>query len=73
MQPISFATLPLSVRVMTALSMFMAWVLLAEFVIDRYGFDRYLPFYRYGDICVYDFVVAGLVVLFWVLAHRNER
>jgi hypothetical protein len=58
MQQISFQALPLSVRVMTALSMAMAWVLLAEFVIDRYGFDRALPFYRYGDLCIYDLAFA---------------
>lgn len=23
-----------------------SWVLIAEFVIDRYGLDEYLPFYR---------------------------
>lgn len=71
MSPVSFSALPLSVRVTTSLSMFMAWVLIAEFVIDRYGLDRHLPYYRYGDICVYDFLAAGLVVLFWVVAHRR--
>ena len=29
------------------------------FVIDRYGLDDYLPFYKYGDVCVWD---AAIVV-----------
>jgi hypothetical protein len=57
---------------MTSLAMFMAWVLIAEFVIDRYGFDEFLPFYRYGDICVYDFGAAALVALFWIVSHRRS-
>jgi hypothetical protein len=72
MQAISFRALPLPVRVMTALSMLMAWVMVAEFVIDRYEIDRFLPFYRYGDICIYDFVAAALVLAFWVLANRTR-
>lgn len=72
MQPISFRDLPLSVRLMTGASLFMAWVLFAEFVIDRYGLDVFLPFYRYADLCPYDFVVALLVVVFWMQAHRQH-
>ena len=71
MNAIAFIHLPFSVRLMTCASMFMAWVLVAEFVIDRYGFDRYLPYYRVGDVCPYELVVAGLIALFWFRAHRR--
>jgi hypothetical protein len=31
----------------------------------RYGLDEYLPFYRYGDICLWDIaVIIGITVLF---------
>lgn len=71
MTAIKFANLPLSVRIMTCASIFMAWVMVAEFVIDRYRFDEFIPYYRVGDVCPYDLLVAGLVFVFWVLAHRR--
>ena len=65
---VPFKSLPLIVRVMTIANILMAWVLIAEFVIDRYGFNRFLPFYRLGDVCVYDAaVVAGCVFAWWRL------
>ena len=67
---IAFKSLPLIVRLMTIANIFIAWVLIAEFVIDRYGLDQYLPFYRVGDVCVYDLaVIAGCVAAWWRL-HR---
>jgi hypothetical protein len=71
MTNVHFSQLPIAVRVMTCLSMFMAWVIVAEFVIDRYGFDRYIPFYQYANICPYDFLAAALVILFWISAHKR--
>jgi hypothetical protein len=36
-----------------------------EFVIDRYGLDDYLPFYQYGDVCLWDIaVIIGIAVPF---------
>lgn len=67
-----FKELPFSVRFMTCVSMFTAWVLFAEFVIDRYGWHEHLPFYRFANICPYEFVVAALIVAFWINAHRRS-
>lgn len=65
MEQITFKQLPLWVRLAAALTLFNTWVLIAEFVIDRYGLDEYLPFYRYGDICLWDIaVIIGIVYLF---------
>lgn len=65
MPPLAFAQLPLWIRVAAALTLINTWILLAEFVIDRYGLDEYLPFYRYGDVCVWDIaVIAGVATLF---------
>ena len=67
---IAFKSLPLIVRLSTVGNVFIAWVLIAEFVIDRYGLDAYLPLYRVGDVCVYELaVIAGCVALWWRL-HR---
>jgi hypothetical protein len=64
-QKIAFHQLPLWVRLAAALTLLNTWILIAEFVIDRYGIDEVLPFYRYGDICIWDiFVLAGIAVLF---------
>lgn len=73
MQRIAFYQLPLWVRLAAALTLLNTWVLVAEFVIDRYGLDEYLPFYRYGDICLWDIaVIIGIAVLF-VRASRIPR
>lgn len=73
MQPIPFYQLPLWVRVAAALTLLNTWILIAEFVIDRYGLDDHLPFYRYGDICLWDIaVIAGIIVL-WVRSSRPPR
>lgn len=53
---------------MTALN---SWVLIAEFVIDRYGFDKYLPFYRFGDVCIWDFAVLAIVAALFIAHSRR--
>lgn len=62
--------MPLWVRIAAALCVLNTWVLIAEFVIDRYGLDRYLPFYRYGDICIWDVVILAVVVVAYAILSR---
>lgn len=65
MQRVAFYQLPLWVRLAAALTLLNTWILIAEFVIDRYGLDEYLPLYRYGDVCLWDIgVIIGIAVLF---------
>ncbi|HEX6065424.1 MAG TPA: hypothetical protein VFZ04_14435 [Longimicrobiales bacterium] len=71
MQKIAFHQLPLWVRMAAALTVFNTWVLIAEFVIDRYGLDEYLPFYRYGDVCLWDIAVIIALVTAFVRASRD--
>jgi len=68
---IAFKMLPLIVRIATFMSFFFAWVLFAELVIDRYGLDRYLPYYEVADVCVYEMIVGALLLLGWLRAHRG--
>ena len=70
MRRIAFWQLPLWVRLAAALTVFNTWVLIAEFVIDRYGFDDYLPFYRYGDVCLWE---VALIIILVVLFVRQSR
>jgi hypothetical protein len=71
--PIAFHQLPLWVRLAAALTLFNTWVLIAEFVIDRYGLDAYLPFYRYGDVCLWDIAVIILLTVLFVKMSRPPR
>ena len=73
MQRLAFYQLPLWVRLAAALTLLNTWILIAEFVIDRYGLDEHLPFYKYGDVCLWDIaVIIGIAVLF-VRASRVPR
>ena len=71
MTKLRFKDLPLAARIATATSFFTTWVLFAEFVIDRYGLDRFLPSYRVGDLCPYDLAVVVVIVGWWIAAHRR--
>lgn len=73
MERIAFHQLPLWVRLAAALTLLNTWILIAEFVIDRYGIDEHLPFYRYGDVCIWDLaVILGIIALF-ILKSRPPR
>jgi hypothetical protein len=73
MQRIAFHQLPRWVRVAAALTVFNTWVLIAEFVIDRYGLDDHLPFYRYGDVCMWDIAVIIGIAIWYVRASKIPR
>lgn len=73
MHSIAFHQLPLWVRLAAALTLFNTWVIVAEFVIDRYGIDEYLPFYRYGDVCLWELAVIILIVVLFVRASKVPR
>jgi len=71
MHKIEFSQLNITTRIMVCASMFMAWVLFAELVIDRYGIHEHLPFYRFANICPYEFLVLAGIVFYWIRAHRK--
>ena len=73
MQRIEFHQLPRWVRIAAALTLFNTWILIAEFVIDRYGLDEHLPFYKYGDICVWEVAVIIGLTIWYVRASRVPR
>ena len=67
---VAFKTLPFIVRLATLATFFNSWVLFEELVIDRQGLDRFLPLYRYGELCLWDLTVAVLLVLAWWRLHK---
>jgi hypothetical protein len=73
MDRVEFHQLPLWVRLAAALTLLNTWILIAEFVIDRYGLDDHLPFYRYGDICLWDIGVIVLIAILFVRSSRVSR
>ena len=73
MRRLEFRELPALAQAGIAISFLSAWVLIAEFVIDRYGLAPYLPFYRAGDVCVWDgAVLVGVLVMLFVLNRRHD-
>jgi hypothetical protein len=73
MERVGFYRLPLWIRIAAALTLLNTWILIAEFVIDRYGLYKYLPLYRYGDICVWDIVIVLAITIMFVRASRFPR
>src|ERR1700740_2435881 len=61
MTRVSFGQLPMLVRVVTGVALFNAWVSLEEFVVDRIGLWKYMPYYKVGQGCVWDLTVAVLI------------
>jgi hypothetical protein len=71
MQKTSFASLPGLVQFTSLGTLFIGWVLFAEFIIDRHGYDRFLPFYRVGNLCPYDLAVVLALAATWILMRRG--
>lgn len=71
MKYVPFAALPGLVQFTSLATIFIGWVLVAELVIDRHGFDRFLPFYRVGNLCPYDLVVLLALAAAWVVLRRG--
>ncbi|HET8923883.1 MAG TPA: hypothetical protein VFN26_12920 [Candidatus Acidoferrum sp.] len=63
MQILSFKQLPLVIKIAVWFVFNNAWWSIEEFVIDRKGLWRYMPYYRVGNGCVWDLGV-GLIVGF---------
>lgn len=73
MERIAFYQLPLWIRIAAPLTLLNTWVLIAEFVIDRYGLDKYLPLYRYADLCIWDGAVILAIVFLFVRTSRKPK
>jgi hypothetical protein len=76
MKEVSFSELPFLVKAAVFVSFVNAWVLFEELVIDRHGLWRYLPFYKVGLFCVWDFLALLLIgagVFWWPSARHRQR
>ncbi len=68
-----FRQLPLIVKIAVGLVFNNAWWSIEEFVIDRHGLWKYMPYYRVANPCIWDLVV-GLITVFglWRLSSRQD-
>jgi hypothetical protein len=73
METLSFRQLPLVVKIAVGVGFFTTWMCLEEFVIDRKGLWKYMPYYRVGDACLWDLAVALTIVFgLWRLSRRRD-
>ena len=73
MDTISFRQLPLIAKIAVGVVFNNAWWSIEEFVIDRRGLWKYMPYYRVANPCVWDLAVALIVVLLlWRLSRRQD-
>lgn len=73
MQHIAFADLPRLSQFTSLATLFIGWIMVEELVIDRHGYDRFLPFYRVGNLCPYDFAVALGLAMTWMILRRSPK
>ena len=61
MHTMAFRQLPLVAKIAVGVVFYNAWWSMEEFVIDRKGLWKYMPYYRVGNGCVWDLAVALIV------------
>lgn len=63
MGTISFRQLPLIAKIAVGVAFYNAWASFEEFVVDRVGLWRYMPYYRVGKGCAWDVAVGVLILV----------
>ena len=72
MEALSFRQLPLAVKMAVGVVFLNSWILIEEFIIDRHGLWKYMPYYRVAD--PWDLAVT-LIIAFtiWHASHPRQR
>src|SRR5205085_10687544 len=65
--------LRLIVKIAIALTAINTWVIFEEIIIDRHGLWRYMPFYKVGLFCAWDFSVLTVILLVLLLSVAPLR
>ena len=72
MERLSFKQFPLVIKIATWIAFFNAWLSTEEFVINRQGLWKYMPYYNVADACVWDLGVAIIItVVLWRASQRG--
>jgi hypothetical protein len=67
-----FKQLPLAVKIAVGVAFNNAWWSIEEFVINRRGLWKYMPYYKVADACVWDLMVAVVTTLaIWRASTRG--
>ena len=61
MEKLLFRQLPWAARIAVGLAIGLTWVFIEEHIIEPFALYKYMPLYRVGNFCVYDFTV-GLII-----------
>jgi hypothetical protein len=71
---LTFRQLPMIAQMAVGIAFLEAWISLEQLVIEPTGLWHYMPFYRVGGFCVYDFTVMLLLVAgLWRLSRQREE
>ena len=71
MHTMAFRQLPLVAKIAVGVVFYNAWWSMEEFVIDRHGLWKYMPYYQVANPCVWDFAVA--VVICFAIWRASRR
>lgn len=72
MDKLSFRQLPLIAKIAIGLVFNNVWWSVEEFVINRYGLWKYMPYYRVTGACLWDLAVALIVTVgLWRLSRAG--
>ena len=70
MDRLTFRQLPRVVQIAVGVAFFNAWVSLEEFVINRVGLWKYMPYYQVASGCLWDLGIAVVIVFgLWRLSR----
>ena len=73
MDTLSFKRLPLVVKIAVGVVFYNAWWSIEEFVIDRHGLWKYMPYYRVAEPCAWDLAVGLIIVsAIWHISRRQD-
>jgi hypothetical protein len=73
METLEFKRLPLVVKIAVGVVFNNAWWSIEEFVINRYGLGKYMPYYKAADPCMWDLAVAIITTLAIWRASRGRK
>ena len=65
-----FKQLPFIAKFAILVTFFNTWVMIEEFIIDRFGYWQFLPFYKKGIFCLWD---AGFLAIAALLIFYNWK
>jgi hypothetical protein len=74
MERLSFKQLPFAVKIAVSIAFYNAWWSIEEWVIDRHGLWKYMPYFKVGDPCLWDLGVALIIAVgIWHSSRRGNR